>query len=279
VSPSSAKVLSGQSATFTVKFAPKGSSAYGALTGTLTLTDNAGALNTPGATQTVSLAGTAYPPSPVVSTQAASDNEDGYVTLNGTALSQGPSATYYFNYGTRPDQLTSQTLPLTLASSTVAAPEGAVIPTSSGLVYYYQLVASNLAGTSYGNVESFTTQPDPPTIWTRYSHLKLSRLLTHGDSIGIQTGQASKTVVDLFIRTATAKAAGIRVPKGATRVSLDRANVTLKAGVPKAIVLKPDSGDAKKLAKLPHVQFTVEAVATANATQSSPQDLVGTYKD
>jgi hypothetical protein len=81
-------------------------------------------------------------------------------TLNGTAGDHGPVTTTTFEYGTSPT--------LTGATS-VAATLGATLPchtataTLTGLapntIYYFRIKASNSAGTTLGNILSFTTTP------------------------------------------------------------------------------------------------------------------------
>jgi len=87
-------------------------------------------------------------------------------TLNGMANPQGAATTVWFEWGTKPNQLTNST-------SLQAAGNGlgntnfsdVIVGLSAGSLYYFRAAASNSAGTVRGGTLSFST-PTPPTVAT-----------------------------------------------------------------------------------------------------------------
>jgi hypothetical protein len=87
--------------------------------------------------------------------------------LNGTVNPHGADTTYYFRYGTS-TTYSSQTLVSDAGSETaVVSVPTAITGLNGSTKYHYQLVATNINGTSYGGDRTFTTPaptapPAPP---------------------------------------------------------------------------------------------------------------------
>ena len=96
---------------------------------------------------------------PTVSTTAAVDVASFTATLAGVINPNSGQTTYYFTYGTETvDDL--QTEPAVLAAgSTAQSVQIAVSSLQSNTTYYYRLVATNSAGTSYGAERTLKTLP------------------------------------------------------------------------------------------------------------------------
>jgi hypothetical protein len=95
---------------------------------------------------------------PTVATTAATSVSTPNATLNGTITANNATTQYWFSYGTSKSSLTGATPKTGALTGTTATP---VSTTVSGLkaktTYYFQLNASNAAGTASGAVLSFTT--------------------------------------------------------------------------------------------------------------------------
>lgn len=107
--------------------------------------------------------------SPAVSTVAALSVSATGAALSGTVNPQNLTTTYHFDYGTT-TSYGSQTTDQSVGSD---ASDHAVLGAASGLVpdttYHFRVVASNAVGTSYGNDQTFTTQPTSSTQPTSFS--------------------------------------------------------------------------------------------------------------
>jgi len=94
---------------------------------------------------------------PVITTQPAYNITSSQVTLNGTF--KGVGVTTHYIYGTSSTVLKNET-PLVSQGLNTSGNTG---QTLSGLVanttYYFQAIGKNSAGTTYGNILSFTTPP------------------------------------------------------------------------------------------------------------------------
>jgi hypothetical protein len=95
---------------------------------------------------------------PTVTTSAATSLSTSGATLNGTVTANNATTQYWFAYGTNKTALTSITTKTGALTGTTATP---VTASLTGLktktTYYFQVVASNAAGTASGTVLSFTT--------------------------------------------------------------------------------------------------------------------------
>jgi hypothetical protein len=91
---------------------------------------------------------------PEANTGAATSVDSSTAVLHGTAIPNGSTTTYYFQYGTTTGyglQTTSRTTGIDLAvSETITA-------LSANTTYHYRLVTTNASGTSYGPDRSFQT--------------------------------------------------------------------------------------------------------------------------
>jgi hypothetical protein len=101
------------------------------------------------------------PSPPSVSTGTASGVQTPNATLNGTVNPNGLSTKYHFEYGTTTAYGTS-TSEGSAGAGTSGVPESAGITgLAAGATYYYRITATSPTGTSYGNAQSFATQPPP----------------------------------------------------------------------------------------------------------------------
>jgi hypothetical protein len=103
---------------------------------------------------------------PSASTGTASGVTPTQATLNGSVNPQGIDTTkYYFQYGTT-TAYTSSTFPGDAGQSLNWETKSATITgLQPSTTYHYRIVATNIAGTSYGNDSTFTT-PSPPAVTT-----------------------------------------------------------------------------------------------------------------
>jgi YVTN family beta-propeller protein len=103
---------------------------------------------------TLNVAGS--PPAPA--TSYASSISDTGATLNGNVNPNGPATAYWFEYGTSSTDLSGKSSQGSLAAGNgdvgVSIAIGGLNPKT---LYYYRVAASNVLGTNYGSVLSFTT--------------------------------------------------------------------------------------------------------------------------
>jgi hypothetical protein len=96
---------------------------------------------------------------PSATSKAASSIGNNGATLNGTVNANNASTQYWFAYGTSSGSLTNTT---NTTSGLTGTSSKSVSASISGLnakkTYYFQVVASNAAGTTYGSVLNFTTK-------------------------------------------------------------------------------------------------------------------------
>ncbi|MFN2471085.1 MAG: Calx-beta domain-containing protein [Gaiellaceae bacterium] len=95
---------------------------------------------------------------PTVDTTAATSVTQTGATLNGTVNPHGKATTYRFEYGTSPGSYPNSTTTAAAGSGTAAQPVSAtLVNLTAGTTYYFRLVATSAAGTTYGAERSFTT--------------------------------------------------------------------------------------------------------------------------
>ncbi len=122
----------------------------------LTATNSAGTSNG----QIMSFTTTGAGAAPTVVTREATNVGRNGATLNGAIIPNGLSTTYRFQYGTSPTLLTSSTPTQSAGSGTTLVNVSAnVTGLLANTTYYYRLTATNSAGTSNGQIMSFTTIP------------------------------------------------------------------------------------------------------------------------
>jgi hypothetical protein len=98
---------------------------------------------------------------PAVTTIAASSITTAQATLNGSVNPNGLNTKYRFEYGTT-ESYGSSTATGETGVVSGALPETAPIADLiPGTTYYFRIMASSSAGTSYGSDQQFTTVPDP----------------------------------------------------------------------------------------------------------------------
>ncbi len=137
-SPAAGSVPAAGTVTLSVTFTPSDSTDYNTATQSVQLTVNK-----------------ASPPT--VTTKAATNVGLGTATMNGTVVANNSTTQYWFIYGTSATSLTSSTAKTGAITGTTATSVSANL---SGLgiftTYYFEVVASNAGGTTYGTVMSFT---------------------------------------------------------------------------------------------------------------------------
>jgi hypothetical protein len=119
----------------------------------------------PSASSAVPVATYTFVSAPTVLAVPASSISTPNATLHALVSTYGMTGTYYFEYGTSSTALTSTTAKTSLPSSALGSRLGiAPVPVSAALTglvtkttYYFQVVVTTSAGTSSGQVLSFTT--------------------------------------------------------------------------------------------------------------------------
>jgi len=101
---------------------------------------------------------------PTVTTGSATSVTSSSATLNGTVNPNGSSTTYYFQYGTSTSYGSSTTSTSAGSGTSDVSVDASISGRSSNTTYHYRLVATNSAGTSYGDDQSFTTDTSPEQI-------------------------------------------------------------------------------------------------------------------
>jgi uncharacterized repeat protein (TIGR03803 family) len=110
------------------------------------------------------------PKPPTVITAPASALLTNGVTLNGSVLPNGADATYWFEYGldTNYNGGTTASNIISASNSIAVQITNPITGLTSGTIYHFQLVATNIAGTNVGGDLTFTTATlaSPPTAVT-----------------------------------------------------------------------------------------------------------------
>jgi hypothetical protein len=238
----------GASCSLSVTFSPKG---YGSLRGEVTIASNAGA-------KTIKLSGTGLPPPASVTTGPVTEIAGTYVTLNGTVISQGPG-TFYFQYGTT-SAYGQATPSLPLSSSSSAQLLAATLSLSPGTTYHYRLVASNLAGTSYGADLLFTIPPEAPTL-RLLRHGRLASLLRRGLRLKVSETSPASIQLKLLVDAQTARTARLISAHSRSRaaVTVGSARVTVAADHAKTVTVRSGAGARHKLARLGRLKLKLIA--------------------
>jgi hypothetical protein len=99
---------------------------------------------------------------PTATTGSATNITTNSATLNGTVNPNGLATTVYFQWGTSPsygNSTPSQSIGSGTSTVNVSANLSGLLPNTT---YYYRIVASNSAGTTYGSGMSFRTNSLPP---------------------------------------------------------------------------------------------------------------------
>jgi hypothetical protein len=256
----------GASCSLSVTFSPKG---YGSLKGEVTIASNAGA-------KKIKLSGTGLPPAASVTTGQVSEIAGTYVTLNGTVISQGPG-TFYFQYG-KSSAYGEATPALPLSSSSTAQALAATLSLAPGTTYHYRLVASNLAGTSYGADQVFTIPPEAPTI-KLLRHGRLAALLRRGLRVRVSESSREIIRVKLLVNAQTARAAHL-IPVHSKRramVTVGSARVTVAANHGKTVTVSFGPAARRKLARLGRLRLTLTATpATLNGLAGEATSVTAT---
>ena len=94
---------------------------------------------------------------PTVTTGSGSNITPTSATISATVNPHGLSTTVYFQHGTTPGNYTGRTSNQSLAATSTTAVSVQLSSLSPNTRYYYRVVATNSAGTSYGEEMSFIT--------------------------------------------------------------------------------------------------------------------------
>ncbi|MBC8161590.1 MAG: hypothetical protein H7Z42_10270 [Roseiflexaceae bacterium] len=109
-------------------------------------------------------------PPPTVTTNAASDIDASTATLRGTANAQNSATRVYFLYTRTPGNYDSAVEIAASSSNLTGTSDTAVSASITNLLpntdYYYQIVATSPAGTTYGSEQRLTTAPVSPVATT-----------------------------------------------------------------------------------------------------------------
>lgn len=104
---------------------------------------------------------------PEVATGSATSVTAASAILNGTVNPKGSGTTYHFDYGTTPSYGKSTASKNADSGSAAITVSSSIAGLSAHTNYFYRIVASNTAGTSYGTNQNFTTAVGVPTAATR----------------------------------------------------------------------------------------------------------------
>jgi len=257
----SAPLAAGASCTVGVIFTPN---ANGALTGTLTLTDNA--LNASGATQQFALSGTAYS-TPTTSTPAVTvapasgsittaQSEVVKVTVAGTSGGATPTGAVSLIGG----NYTSATMPLSAGSATFTIPAGVLALGSNTLnaIYTPDQASSTLYGTGAGSATvSVTAAPtSTPNVTVTPAAIDISSQQSLAVAIAVSGGSGGPTP------TGSVTLSGGNYASLASTLSNGAATITIPAGYLPA-------GSVKLTA-----YYTPDFAAHANYSSASGSGLV-----
>jgi lysophospholipase L1-like esterase len=111
----------------------------------------------------------APPPAPSATTMDANPISNDNAVLNGDVNPHGLATTARFEYGQNPTLSNPmRTDEQTIGSGTaILSVLAAIDNLTAGTTYYYRIVASNSAGTSFGAIDSFTAALLPPAVITK----------------------------------------------------------------------------------------------------------------
>jgi len=98
-------------------------------------------------------------PVPTVTTMSASNVTAGSAKLYASINPNTAATAYWFQYGTSTNYGSTTPVTVLAAGSSAVTISNLVAGLLQGTTYHYQIVASNLVGTSYGSDASFTTLP------------------------------------------------------------------------------------------------------------------------
>ena len=106
---------------------------------------------------------------PTLSTDSATSVTTNSAILNGTVNPNGSSTTYYFQYGTTTSYGSTTTSTSAGTGTSDVSVNASLTGLTSEATYYFRIVATNSAGTTYGDDQTFTTSAPPviaPTVTT-----------------------------------------------------------------------------------------------------------------
>ena len=121
-------------------------------------------VTTPAGTSTTGAADDfTYTSSPSATTGSATNVTSSSATLNGRLNPDGEDTKYYFEYGTTTSYGTDTATTDAGSGTSSLAVSAPVSGLSADTTYYYQLVATNPSGTTFGSQGTFTTSGTTPT--------------------------------------------------------------------------------------------------------------------
>ena len=137
---------------------------------------------------------TTLPDPPTVATGTASAVTQTTATLGGSVNPNGGEVSECeLEYGTSTSYGASTTCnPAPGSGSSAVAVSASLTGLAANTTYHYRVVASNAGGTSYGNDQTFTTLPDPPTVATGTASAVTQSSATLGGSVNPNGGEVSE---------------------------------------------------------------------------------------
>jgi hypothetical protein len=170
------------------------------------------------------------PLAPSVSTLAASSVKATNCTLNGTVNPNGAATAAYFRYGLTTNYgnfSTTNVLPATNATILISKLVGSLTPVTT---YHFQLVSTNLLGTSVGADRTFTTTVALPGVTTSAASGITTTTATLNGSVS-PGGAAAGYYFQYGATTNYGSATGVsNLVAGATSVSVSNAVAGLSLG-------------------------------------------------
>ena len=165
---------------------------------------------------------------PVVVSGASSSLSSDSADVTGTVNANDIATQAFFQYSRLPD---FSTLDGTVAAGDVAGVETATLAANvaglaSGATYYWRLVATNTAGTSVGDTQSFTT-PIFATKTSRASNALLNiMLIDRTDVTKVVVAPVAKSRTQCTVNSRTKRLSFIRPGTCRVRIIITRAGVT-----------------------------------------------------
>ncbi len=232
---------------------------------------------TPGSTTTAG-AGSSEPS---VTTGQGSNVGSATATLSGTVGPSGAETTYRFEYGTSASSLSSSTAELGAGSgAAVVSVTASLTGLKPGRTYYFQLVATNAAGTASGAEVSFTTlAAAKPTVTTASASNVLTTTATLNGSIN-PNGSDTKYRFEYGTTAAySLKTAVVDAGSGTTAVQVSAAVTGLKPDTAYLfrLVATNNSGTSKgigQIGKSAQSSCAADAATITSAEQTVAQQRV-----
>lgn len=195
------------------------------------------------------------PSKPSATTAGANGVTEVSARLNGSVDPGSAGSTYRFQYGTTTQYGASTAGQSTTTASNVSATLRKLKP---GTTYHYRLIATNSAGTSYGQDASFRTAPRLGLRLLRVSgRYSLKTALAHGLAVRLTCSQACRVSGSLTISAATAG----RLHLGRTGLTIASGSVTGRSRRTATLTIRIGRRYATALARTKSFSATLRIVA------------------